>query len=115
MRPMLGIDMRILDPSSGEEIKQNGGGEVVEGALVVKKPWPGMATTLWGDNKRFVDTYFKPYPGYYFTGDGARRFPDNALQIAGRIDDVINISGHRLGTGEVEDALVSCIFICIFS
>ena len=78
----------------------------VTGALCMKKPWPGMALTIYGSHGRFLDTYFRPYKGFYFTGDGAIRHGDGYYQITGRMDDVINVSGHRLGTAEVEDALV---------
>ena len=74
----------------------------------MKKPWPGMARTIYGCHERFLDTYFKPFNGFYFTGDGAVRHKDGYYQITGRMDDVINVSGHRLGTAEVEDALVRC-------
>ena len=78
----------------------------VTGALCMKKPWQGMARTIYGSHGRFLDTYFRPYKGFYFTGDGAIRHGDGYYQITGRMDDVINVSGHRLGTAEVEDALV---------
>lgn len=85
-------------------------GEVLEGAtegnLVITRPWPGQMRTVFGDHQRFIDTYFKTYPGTYFTGDGARRDEDGYYWITGRVDDVINVSGHRLGTAEVESALV---------
>ena len=80
-------------------------GNNVSGALCLGVPWPGIARTVFGDHKRFVETYFSPYPGYYFTGDGALRDEDGYYQITGRMDDVINVTGHRLGTAEVEDAL----------
>ncbi|MCG8460001.1 MAG: AMP-binding protein, partial [Holophagales bacterium] len=70
-------------------------------------PWPGQARTVWGDHHRFKETYFTQYPGYYFTGDGVRRDEDGYYWITGRIDDVLNVSGHRLGTAEVESALVA--------
>ena len=76
------------------------------GALVMQRPWPGIMRTLYGDHQRFVDTYFSTYPGYYFTGDGARRDADGYYWITGRMDDVLNVSGHRMGTAEVESALV---------
>jgi acetyl-CoA synthetase len=79
---------------------------VAEGSLVIARPWPGQMRTVYGDHQRFIDTYFKPYPGLYFTGDGARRDQDGYYWITGRVDDVINVSGHRLGTAEVESALV---------
>jgi acetyl-CoA synthetase len=76
------------------------------GNLVIKRPWPGMMRTVYGNHQRFIDTYFSTYPGIYFTGDGARRDEDGYYWITGRVDDVINVSGHRLGTAEVESALV---------
>ncbi|RCX33567.1 acetate--CoA ligase [Thioalbus denitrificans] len=85
-------------------------GNVLEGAtegnLVITRPWPGQMRTVYGDHQRFIDTYFKTYPGNYFTGDGARRDEDGFYWITGRVDDVINVSGHRMGTAEVESALV---------
>ena len=87
------------------------GGEVLQGAsegnLVLLDSWPGQMRTVYGDHQRFIDTYFKTYPGCYFTGDGARRDEDGYYWITGRVDDVINVSGHRLGTAEVESALVA--------
>ncbi|MGR9072217.1 MAG: acetate--CoA ligase [Gammaproteobacteria bacterium] len=77
-----------------------------EGILVLSRPWPGQSRTVFGDHDRFIDTYFKNYPGYYFTGDGARRDRDGYFWITGRVDDVINVSGHRMGTAEIESALV---------
>jgi acetyl-CoA synthetase len=79
---------------------------VAEGILVISRPWPGQARSLYGDHQRFVETYFKNYPGYYFAGDGANRDADGYFWITGRVDDVINVSGHRMGTAEVESALV---------
>ena len=79
---------------------------VAEGVLVISRPWPGQARSLYGDHQRFVETYFKNYPGYYFAGDGANRDADGYFWITGRVDDVINVSGHRMGTAEVESALV---------
>ncbi|MDH3405528.1 MAG: AMP-binding protein, partial [Gammaproteobacteria bacterium] len=76
------------------------------GNLVITRPWPGQMRTVYGDHQRFVDTYFKTYPGMYFTSDGARRDKDGYFWITGRVDDVLNVSGHRLGTAEVESALV---------
>ena len=85
-------------------------GKVIEGPgaglLVIKASWPGQIRSVYGDHQRMVDTYFKPMPGYYFTGDGARRDADGDYWITGRVDDVINVSGHRIGTAEVESALV---------
>lgn len=99
--PLPHIQSALLD-TQGKEIEGPG-----EGALVIKNSWPGQARTMWGDHKRFMDTYFAPYPGYYFTGDGARRDEEGYYWITGRMDDVLNVSGHRIGTAEVESALVS--------
>jgi acetyl-CoA synthetase len=77
------------------------------GNLVLADSWPGQMRTVYGDHQRFIDTYFKTYPGKYFTGDGCRRDADGYYWITGRVDDVINVSGHRLGTAEVESALVA--------
>ena len=98
--PFFGIQPAVLD-SNGTELSG-----VASGVLAISKPWPGQARTIFGDHQRFVDTYFKPYPGYYFSGDGVRRDVDGYYWITGRVDDVINVSGHRLGTAEVESALV---------
>ncbi|KAM7409185.1 hypothetical protein PAMA_002740 [Pampus argenteus] len=100
MRPFFGIQPTLM----GEKGKPVSGNSV-SGALCISHPWPGMARSIYGDHQRFVDTYFKPFPGYYFTGDGAYRSEDGYYQITGRMDDVINVSGHRLGTAEIEDAL----------
>ncbi len=100
--PFFGIDPVILDPETGEEVKFAG----QEGALFITRPWPGMARTVFGDHERFKETYFSKLPGMYFTGDGAKKDEDGYYWITGRIDDVINVSGHRLGTAEVESALV---------
>jgi acetyl-CoA synthetase len=78
-----------------------------EGNLCIAESWPGQMRTVYGDHQRFVDTYFSTYPGRYFTGDGARRDADGYYWITGRVDDVINVSGHRMGTAEVESALVA--------
>jgi acetyl-CoA synthetase len=78
-----------------------------EGNLLITDSWPGQMRTVYGDHQRFIETYFSAYPGNYFTGDGARRDEDGYYWITGRVDDVINVSGHRLGTAEVESALVS--------
>ena len=86
-------------------------GKVLEGAasgnLCIANSWPGQMRTVYGDHQRFIDTYFKAYPGKYFTGDGCRRDEDGYYWITGRVDDVINVAGHRLGTAEVESALVA--------
>ncbi len=98
--PFFGVVLALLD-GDGQEIEGEG-----EGSLVIKKSWPGQMRTVFGDHQRFKETYFSTYPGYYFTGDGARRDSDGYYWITGRVDDVINVSGHRLGTAEVESALV---------
>lgn len=100
MTPMFGVQPVLLD-DQGQEIQGAG-----SGILVLKGSWPGQIRTVYGDPQRMVETYFAPYPGYYFTGDGARRDEDGSYWITGRIDDVINVSGHRIGTAEVESALV---------
>jgi acetyl-CoA synthetase len=81
-------------------------GNDVSGVLAMKAPWPGQMRTVYGDHERFEQTYFQQYKGYYFTGDGCRRDEDGYYWITGRVDDVINVSGHRMGTAEVESALV---------
>ena len=98
--PFFGIIPEIMD-NQGHIIEG-----VAEGILVISRPWPGQARSLYGDHQRFVETYFKNYPGYYFAGDGANRDADGYFWITGRVDDVINVSGHRMGTAEVESALV---------
>ncbi|XP_036608079.1 acetyl-coenzyme A synthetase 2-like, mitochondrial isoform X1 [Trichosurus vulpecula] len=102
MRPFFGITPILVD-EKGKVIE---GGDV-SGALCITQAWPGMARTIYGDHQRFIDAYFKVYPGYYFSGDGAHRTEDGYYQITGRMDDVINISGHRLGTAEIEDAMAN--------
>jgi acetyl-CoA synthetase len=101
--PFFGVKPVIVDAATGVPLEGND----VSGALCLGAPWPGQARTVHGDHKRFRETYFTQYPGYYFTGDGARRDEDGYYWITGRIDDVINVSGHRLGTAEVESALVA--------
>lgn len=101
--PFYGIDAVVLDPKSGKEIEGNG----VEGVLAIKQPWPGVTRTCLGDHERYLTVYMKPYPGYYFPGDGCRRDEDGFIWITGRVDDVLNVSGHRIGTAEVESALVA--------
>jgi len=103
MKPFFGIEPVVLEPASGEIIEGNG----VEGVLCIKDSWPGQMRTVWGDHERFMKTYFADYKGYYFTGDGCRRDEDGDYWITGRVDDVINVSGHRMGTAEVESALVA--------
>jgi len=100
--PFFGIEPVLLD-DEGHEVEGNG----VSGLLAIKSPWPGMARTIQGDHQRFEQTYLDPFPGYYLTGDGCRRDEDGYYWITGRVDDVINVSGHRMGTAEVESALVS--------
>ena len=99
--PFFGVEPAIVD-DTGEEVRFPN----QEGALCIKRPWPGMARTIFGDHDRFIDTYFSKVPGMYFSGDGAKRDEDGYYWIIGRIDDVINVSGHRLGTAEIESALV---------
>lgn len=100
--PFFGIEPVLLDPQTGKVVE----GNEKEGVLAIKKPWPSMARTVYGDHSRFLDTYLKPYPGYYFTGDGAGRDHEGYYWIRGRVDDVINVSGHRLSTAEIESALI---------
>ena len=101
--PFFGVQPVIIDPSSGKEITST----QAEGVLCIKDSWPGQMRSIYGDHERFVKTYFKDYKGYYFSGDGCRRDEDGYYWITGRIDDVINVSGHRMGTAEVESALVA--------
>ncbi len=98
--PFFGVQPAILD-GDGKEIEGPGAG-----SLVIKSSWPSQIRTVFGDHQRLIDTYFSTYPGYYFTGDGARRDEDGYYWITGRMDDVLNVSGHRLGTAEIESALV---------
>ncbi len=100
-RPFFGVQPALLD-EQGKEIS----GNPAEGNLAIKYPWPSQMRTVYGDHQRFYETYFATYPGYYFTGDGARRDEDGYYWITGRVDDVLNVSGHRLGTAEIESALV---------
>ncbi len=100
-KPFFGVQPVLLD-DQGNEID----GNPAEGNLAIKYPWPSQMRTVYGDHKRFFETYFAMYPGYYFTGDGARRDEDGYYWITGRVDDVLNVSGHRLGTAEIESALV---------
>mgnify|MGYP000415369221 CR=1 FL=1 len=98
--PFFGVDLALLN-EDGSEIEGPG-----SGYLVIKSSWPGQIRSVYGDHKRMIDTYFSNYPGYYFTGDGATRDDDGYYWITGRVDDVLNVSGHRMGTAEVESALV---------
>jgi acetyl-CoA synthetase len=99
--PFFGVDAAIVD-DKGKELGANQGGK-----LVIRKPWPGMLRGIWGDKARYKQTYWSEFKGMYFAGDGARRDKDGYFWIVGRIDDVLNVAGHRLGTSEVESALVS--------
>ncbi len=103
MKPYFGIKPLVLEPTSAEVLD----GNPAEGVLVIADSWPGQMRTVWGDHERFEKTYFSDYPGYYFTGDGCKRDADGDFWITGRVDDVINVSGHRMGTAEVESALVA--------
>lgn len=98
--PLPGIQPALLD-ENGREIEDDG----VQGKLVIKFPWPGMTRSIWGGHERYMDTYFNKFKGYYLTGDGCRRDEDGYYRITGRIDDVLNVSGHRLGTAEIENAI----------
>lgn len=98
--PLPGIVPVLMD-ENGKEIKENG----VNGNLCIKYPWPGIARTIWGDHERYLETYMNTYKGYYFSGDGCRRDADGYYRITGRVDDVLNVSGHRLGTAEIENAI----------
>ena len=102
MQPFFGVQPVLLD-DQGQEIS----GNPAEGNLAIKSPWPSMMRTIYGDHKRFYETYFSLFKGYYFSGDGARRDDDGDYWITGRVDDVLNVSGHRLGTAEIESALVT--------
>jgi len=100
-RPFFGVQPCLVD-AEGQELEG-----VAEGYLCLKSSWPGQMRTLYGDHKRFIDTYFIQYPGKYFSGDGCRRDEDGYYWITGRVDDVLNVSGHRMGTAEVESSLVA--------
>ncbi|MYE36558.1 MAG: acetate--CoA ligase, partial [Rhodobacteraceae bacterium] len=101
--PFLGIEPVILEPEKGHEIDS----VEAEGVLCIGDSWPGQMRTVYGDHQRFMETYFQQYQGYYFTGDGCRRDKDGYYWITGRVDDVLNVSGHRMGTAEIESALVA--------
>jgi len=100
MRPFFGIKVAMVNKENKEEKVPN-----KSFACCIARPWPGMARTIYGDHQRFLDTYLKPYPGYYFSGDGVMLKDGEYYQITGRVDDVMNISGHRVGAAEIEDAL----------
>ncbi|KAF3914408.1 hypothetical protein ABW21_db0206689 [Orbilia brochopaga] len=101
--PFFGVKPAIIDPLSGEKLEGND----VEGVLAIEQPWPSMARTVWGSHTRYMDTYLNVYKGYYFTGDGAGRDHEGYYWIRGRVDDVVNVSGHRLSTAEIEAALLT--------
>ena len=101
--PFFGVQPVVLDPQSGAELTET----EAEGVLAIKDSWPAQMRTVYGDHERFVATYFADYKGYYFTGDGCRRDADGYYWITGRVDDVLNVSGHRMGTAEIESALVA--------
>lgn len=105
-RPFFGVQPVLLD-DQGREIEGEGSGN-----LCIKAPWPSQIRSIYGDHQRLIDTYFSTFPGYYFTGDGARRDADGYFWITGRVDDVLNVSGHRLGTAEIESALVLHEAVC---
>ncbi|CAI5759058.1 unnamed protein product [Candida verbasci] len=100
--PFFGIEPKILDPTTGEELTENN----VEGVLAIKNAWPSITRGIYNDYNRFIDTYLAPYKNYYFSGDGAARDADGFFWILGRVDDVVNVSGHRLSTAEIEAALI---------
>ena len=100
-RPFFGVQPALID-AQGNLIEE----QTASGNLVIRSSWPGQIRSVYGDHQRVIDTYYSTYPGYYFTGDGARRDEDGYYWITGRVDDVMNISGHRIGTAEVESALV---------
>ena len=101
--PFFGVKPAVLDPANGHVLTET----ATEGVLCIADSWPGQMRTLWRDHKRFEEAYFAQYPGFYFTGDGCRRDADGYYWITGRVDDVLNVSGHRMGTAEVESALVA--------
>jgi len=101
MRPFFGVEPVLLD-SQGQELPG-----AAQGSLAIKRSWPGQSRTIWKDHPRFMQTYFSSFKGYYTTGDGARRDAEGDLWITGRVDDVLNVSGHRMGTAEIESALVA--------
>mmetsp|Transcript_480 Transcript_480/g.721 ORF Transcript_480/g.721 Transcript_480/m.721 type:complete len:687 (-) Transcript_480:368-2428(-) len=107
--PFFGIEPVLLDSATGKPPVSSGDTKTgeVSGILCMKRSWPGMCRTIKGDHERYMTTYFKPYPGHYFTGDGATKDKDGYIWITGRVDDVINVSGHRIGSAEVESALVA--------
>jgi acetyl-CoA synthetase len=105
--PSYGIDPVVLDPLTGAEVTEPNEEGRIEGVLAFRQSWPGMARTCLNDHQRYLQTYLQPYPGYYFTGDSVVKDKDGYYFIIGRVDDVLNVSGHRIGTAEVESALVA--------
>ena len=105
LRPLPGISAEVVD-DAGRPVPNGSGGY-----LVLTEPWPGMLRTIWGDEQRYVDTYWSRFPGWYFAGDGAKKDEDGDIWLLGRVDDVMNVSGHRISTTEVESALVSHPFV----
>jgi acetyl-CoA synthetase len=112
-QPFFGIKPVILDKENGKVVQPKPGKADVSGILVIADSWPGMARTVFGDHERYLNTYMRPYEGYYFTGDGCILDKDGFYWITGRVDDVLNVSGHRLGTAEIEAALVSGMSDCV--
>jgi acetyl-CoA synthetase len=106
--PMFGVKLALLQSETGKIIPERLGADE-SGVLAISQPWPGIARTIYKDHGRYLQTYMDVYKGFYFTGDGARRDRDGYYWITGRVDDVINKAGHRLGTAEIESALVSLI------
>src|SRR5690606_34100274 len=98
--PLPGIQPALMDENKQETV-----GNQVSGSLCIKYPWPSMARTIWGNHQRYIETYFSAYPGMYFTGDGALRDEVGYYRITGRVDDVVIVSGHNLGTAPIEDAI----------
>jgi len=105
--PLPGVQPAVMN-EGGLEIQGNS----IEGRLAMKFPWPGMARTIYGDHQRFRDTYFSSFPGKYFTGDGCKRDEDGYYRITGRVDDIIIVSGHNLGTAEIESAITEHSAVC---
>ncbi len=101
--PFFGMDIEILDPTTGKLLEGND----VEGVIVATQPWPSLARTVYGDHNRYLDTYMRPYKGYFYFGDGVARDKDGYTWVKGRVDDVINVSGHRMSTAEIESALIA--------
>jgi acetyl-CoA synthetase len=108
-KPHFGVDFIVVNPTTGQEVTQSADGkEDIEGVLCLRSPTPSIARSVYGDHERYMNVYLKPYAGYYFTGDACRKDKDGYYYITGRVDDVINPSGHRLGTAELEAVLTTC-------